>query len=101
MFCSHGRCIPYTTETFSSNINPCDAFYRPGNDYIYLPFGRGRNSLRHVNYHAAELSLVTDSLRPVCRYHDCGHSAAREVTVQTVSHGAEREVRQVINVISV
>ena len=70
MFCSRGQCIPYTTETFSSTTrtNPCDIFYRPGIDYVYLPSGRALGDLRRLNDIAADLNLVNDILPPQCRY---------------------------------
>ena len=69
LFCSRGQCIPYTTETFLSTTrtNPCNTFYRPGIDYVYLPFGRALGDLRRLNDIAADSSLVVELLQPVCR----------------------------------
>jgi hypothetical protein len=65
-----GQCLPYT-DTANDRINPCDRFYRPGIDYVYLPFGRARNDLATLNDFAADSSLVISVLRPECRYiHD-------------------------------
>ena len=71
LFCSRGQCIPYTTETISSTTgtNLCDIFYRPGIDYVYLPFGRALDDLRELNDVAADSSRVIGLMRPVCRYH--------------------------------
>ena len=80
MFCSGGRCIPYTTERNSPiyrfgdpmNPNPCDAFYRPGIDYVYLPFGRARNDLTLINDIAANFGVLFNiALQPACRYYNC------------------------------
>ena len=66
-----GRCVPFTPErmqfTGTTRENPCNRFYTPHVDNVYLPRGRARDDIRYLNNFAADASLVIDVLQEECR----------------------------------
>lgn len=54
-----GDCIPFTTKTFPSvsSQNPCNGFYTPNIDTVYLPSGRALDNLTLLNSLAANVMV--------------------------------------------
>ena len=47
---------------------PCDVFYTPGVDTVFLPHGRALNRLDILSNFAANMKVVTDIVEDPCKY---------------------------------
>ena len=82
----HGNCVPFKIHEQGT---PCDVFFTPGVDYVYIPYQRGGGNLdRYLNYIEIVGQLISSishrCLEPaskvLCHYYlpPCGNSSVFE-----------------------